>query len=250
MRWTQKAVSPLVLLLAWELASRFAWLDPKLVPPPSLAILDIWELTVTGELFVTLWASLRRVIAGFLIATVLGIVIGTLMARVRLFENIFDPLVELIRPVSPLALFPLALLWFGIGDASKIFLITLACSFPVILNTYASVRGIDRALVLAGRSLGANHWEVFVRIVLPGSLPGIFTGVRLAWGIALIVIIAAEMIGAVAGIGYMILNAQQVFQIERVYSGIIIIGVLGFATDLGFRRLRSWLMPWYREFRE
>lgn len=250
MRWTRKVVSPLALLLLWELASRLAWVDPKLVPPPSLAILDIWDLIVTGQLFVALWASLRRVVAGFLIATVIGIVIGTLMARVRLFETIFDPLVELIRPVSPLALFPLALLWFGIGDASKIFLITLACSFPVILNTYAAVRGIDRSLVLAARSLGANRWEVFARIVLPGSLPGIFTGLRLAWGISLIVIIAAEMIGAVAGIGYMILNAQQVFQIERVFSGIIVVGLLGFVTDLGFRRLRARLMPWYREFTE
>jgi ABC-type nitrate/sulfonate/bicarbonate transport system permease component len=249
LHWLARFASPIVVLAIWEIASRSAWVDPKIVPPPSAAFADIWELIVTGELFTALWASLRRVFAGFVISVTLGVLIGTGMARSSFVETVFDPLVELIRPVSPLAIFPLAMLWFGIGDGSKIFLIALACSFPVILNTYAGVRSIDGALVLASRSLGANNREVFLKIILPGSLPGIFTGVRLAWGISLIVIIAAEMIGAVNGIGYMILNAQQVFQVERVFAGIIIVGVLGFLTDLGFRYLRRRLMPWQQEAR-
>jgi ABC-type nitrate/sulfonate/bicarbonate transport system permease component len=169
------------------------------------------------------------------------------MARIRWVDDILDPLVELLRPISPLALFPLAILWFGIGDASKIFLIALAASFPVILNTYAGARSIDSNLVRASRSLGATEFEIFKGVVLPASLPHIFTGVRLAWGISLIVIIAAEMIGATVGIGYMILEAQQTFRTERVLAGIFVIGVIGFTTDLGFRRLRRWVLPWYRE---
>jgi ABC-type nitrate/sulfonate/bicarbonate transport system permease component len=180
---------------------------------------------------------------GFLIAVTVGVALGAAMARIRLFNEVIDPLVELVRPISPLALFPLAILWFGIGDASKIFIIALAASFPVILNTYAGVRAIDANLFRASRSLGASEFEIFRGIVLPGSLPHIFTGVRLAWGISLIVIIAAEMVGATAGLGYMVLEAQQTFRTERVFAGIFVIGLIGFATDLGFRRLRWFLLP-------
>ena len=122
-------------------------------------------------------------------------------------------------------MYPLTILWFGIGDASKIFIIALAASFPVILNTFAGVRNVDANLFRAARSLGASEIEIFKGIVLPGSLPHIFTGVRLAWGISLIVIIAAEMVGATEGIGYMVLEAQQTFRIERVFAGIFVIGV-------------------------
>lgn len=152
----RRLFSPILVLLLWEAASRASILNPLLVPPPSLVFVDIYDLIVTGELFEALWASLRRVLAGFAIAVVVAIVIGVLMASFRIAEDFVDPLVELIRPVSPLALFPLALLWFGIGDGSKVFLIALSCSFPIILNTYAGVKGIDGALVRAARSLGAG----------------------------------------------------------------------------------------------
>lgn len=211
--------------------------------------LEIWRLFVGGSLVTDIAASFRRVVIGVLIAVAGSVVIGCLMARSRTAEALFDPLVELIRPVSPLAMFPLALLWFGIGDASKVFLIALACSFPVILNMYAGVRSIDPALILAARSLGATSWEIFSRVAWRASLPHIFTGVRLAWGIALIVIIASEMIGSVSGLGYMVLIAQQTFRVERVFAGIIVIGVLGFATDQCLRALHRRLLPWHPDMR-
>jgi ABC-type nitrate/sulfonate/bicarbonate transport system permease component len=242
-RW----ISPLAVLLIWELGSRSGMVDALIVPPPSAALADLVKLTLSGELQRALWASLSRILFGFAFAVTVGIVLGALMARVRLLDLILDPLVELLRPISPLAVFPLAILWFGIGDASKIFVIALAASFPVILNTYAGVRSIDPNFFRASQSLGADPIEIFTTIVLPGSLPQIFTGVRLAWGISLIVIIAAEMVGATVGIGYMVLEAQQTFRTERVFAGIIVIGLLGFLTDLGFRRLRKILLPWYRE---
>jgi ABC-type nitrate/sulfonate/bicarbonate transport system permease component len=242
-RWT----SPLAILFIWEFASRSGVVNTLLLPPPSAALADLFKLILDGELQRALWASLSRILTGFAIAVAVGIALGALMARIRLLDLILDPLVELLRPISPLAIFPLAILWFGIGDASKIFVIALAASFPVILNTYAGVRGIDPNLFRASQSLGASPLEIFTTIVLPGSLPQIFTGVRLAWGISLIVIIAAEMVGATAGIGYMVLEAQQTFRTERVFAGIMVIGTLGFLTDLGFRRLRKFLLPWYRE---
>jgi ABC-type nitrate/sulfonate/bicarbonate transport system permease component len=240
-----RLASPLILLLSWELVSRLGLVNPLILPPPSKALADLWLLASTGELWRALYASLYRVVCGFALAAVAGIALGALMARVRIADDFLDPLVELLRPISPLAVFPLAMLWFGIGDLSKIFVIALAASFPVILNTYAGVRGIDANYFHASQSLGASRREIFTRVVLPGSLPQIFTGIRLAWGISLIVVIAAEMVGATVGIGYMLIEAQQTFRTERVFAGIIVIGLVGFLTDLGFRRLRRFLLPWY-----
>jgi NitT/TauT family transport system permease protein len=246
----RKLLSPLLLLVIWELASRYHLLNPLIAPPPSSVALDIFNMIRSGALFTTLVATFQRVIIGFLIATVISIAIGTMMARMPIVEDAVDPIIELIRPVSPLAIFPLAILWFGIGDSSKIFLIALSCSFPIILNTYAGVRSIDVSYIRAARSLGASPSEIITKIVVPGSLPHVFTGIRIAWGIALIVIIASEMIGATEGLGYMVLEAQQTFRVERVFSGIVIIGVIGFATDQALRALRRRLLPWYREVQE
>jgi len=242
-----KFISPLLLLVVWEIAVRAGWLDPRLIAPPSIVFAELWRLTVSGELGAALFVSLRRVILGFSLASVLGVTIGAFMARSRVMEAALDPLIELFRPVSPLALFPLFILWFGIGEVSKIFIIAFSCVFPIILNTYSGVRGIDASLFRASRSLGASPWEIMRTIVLPGSLPQIFTGLRIGWGIALIVIVAAEMIGAVGGIGYMVLDAQQTFRVPRVFATIFVIGALGLLTDLGFRELRRRMLPWFRE---
>jgi ABC-type nitrate/sulfonate/bicarbonate transport system permease component len=246
-RFFYRYISPLALMLIWELASRSGLVNALILPPPSGALADLVKLVLDGELLKALWASLYRILCGFTLAVVIGIVLGAVMARIRLLDLLLDPLVQLLRPISPLAIFPLAILWFGIGDASKIFIIALGASFPVILNTYAGVRCIDPNLFRASQSLGATSTEIFTSIVLPGSLPHIFTGIRLAWGISLVIIIAAEMVGASNGIGYMVLEAQQTFRTERVFAGIIVIGLLGFLTDLGFHWLRGVLLPWYRE---
>lgn len=245
-RW-RKLIGPLVVLAVWETCSRTGVVNPVLVPPPSKVFVDIGQLIWSGELLEALWASFRRVLLGFAIAVFVSVALGMLMARSKTVDEFVNPMVELLRPISPLAIYPLALLWFGIGDGSKVFLIALSCSFPIILNTYSGVKSIDVAFVRAAESLGASTSEIFIRVILPASLPQIFTGVRIAWGIALIVIIATEMVGAVAGLGYMILDAQQTFKVPRVFSGIVIIGVVGVLTDLGFRALRQRLLPWYRE---
>ncbi|MBV8936842.1 MAG: ABC transporter permease [Alphaproteobacteria bacterium] len=246
-RWALRLVGPLTVLLGWELGVRFGLINTLLLPPPSAAFADLGVLISGGYLGKALYASLFRVVCGFALAVVVGALLGLAMARIRLVDDFFDPIVELLRPISPLALFPLAILWFGIGDGSKIFVIALAACFPVILNTFAGARSIDANLIRAARSLGASEFEIFKGVVLPASLPHIFTGIRLAWGISLIVIIAAEMVGATVGMGYMVLEAQQTFRTERVFAGIFVIGAIGFVTDLGFRRLRRWLLPWYRE---
>jgi ABC-type nitrate/sulfonate/bicarbonate transport system permease component len=245
----RRILSPLLLLGVWELSGRMHLVDPLLLPPPSTVFAELWRMLANGSLIADIWASLRRVFMGFFISAIVSITLGAVMGRSQLFEDMLDPLIELIRPISPLAIFPLALLWFGIGDASKVFLIALSCSFPIIISTYAGVRGIDRSYIQVARSLGSSRFEILQRVVLNGALPHIFTGLRLAWGIAFIVIIASEMIGGVAGLGYMVLTAQQTFRVDRVFAGIVVIGVLGFATDQGFRYLRRLLLPWYQETR-
>jgi ABC-type nitrate/sulfonate/bicarbonate transport system permease component len=245
----RRILSPIVVLLIWELATRLRIVDQLLLPPPSVVFVELWRMLVDGSLIADIWASLRRVFLGFMVSAVISIALGAVMGLSQIIEDVVDPLVELIRPISPLAIFPLALLWFGIGDASKIFLIALSCSFPIIISTYAGVRGIDRSYIQVARSLGATRLEILQKVVIYGALPNIFTGLRLAWGIAFIVIIASEMIGGVAGLGYMVLTAQQTFRVDRVFAGIVVIGVLGFATDQGFRVLRRKLLPWYQETR-
>src|SRR5271166_2577881 len=163
-----KLISPLLLILVWEFAVRVEWLDPRLIAPPSIVFFELWRLIGTGELQTALYVSLKRVTAGFLIASVLGITVGAFMARIRSVEIALDPLIELFRPVSPLALFPLFILWFGIGETSKIFIIAFSCVFPIILNTYAGVRSIDANFFRASQSLGASSWETMRTIVLPG----------------------------------------------------------------------------------
>ncbi|HEX7075673.1 MAG TPA: ABC transporter permease [Hyphomicrobiaceae bacterium] len=239
-----------MLLVIWEAASRLGFVNQHILPAPSAIAATLFELIWSLELLHHLAASMYRIFTGFAIAVVSSVVLGLLMARFHLIEMVFDPLVELLRPVSPLAIFPVAILWFGIGDASKIFLVALACSFPIILNTYAGVRAIDVNYIRAARSLGANGWEIIYKVIWVSCLPHVFTGLRISWGISLIVIVAAEMIGSDSGIGYLILDAQQTFRIERVYAGVFVIGVVGFATDQIFRYLRRALLPWHREMRE
>ena len=245
-----RLISPLGVILMWEAVADAGMVSPFLVPAPSSVFVTIGKMLWSLELVDDIAVTLRRILIGFAISLVVSVAIGILMARARIFEVVFDPLVELVRPVSPLAIFPLAILWFGIGDGSKVFLIALACAFPIILNTYAGARSIDVRFVRVARSLGANNFEILKLIVLPGSLPQMFTGVRIAWGTALIVIIAAEMIGGSSGIGYMILDAQQTYRVDRVFGGIITIGVLGYATDQGLRLLRRAVLHWYPEIRD
>ena len=248
-RTFRRLLSPILVLILWEIVSRLGIIDPLLLPAPTTIFSEMVSMLRSGVLLADAWASLRRILLGFSISAIISIIVGVAMGRSEAADDFLDPLVELIRPISPLAIFPLALLWFGIGDASKIFLIALSCSFPMILNTYAGVRSIDRAYIQVARSLGATPLELFHRVILNAAMAHVFTGMRLAWGIALIVIIASEMVGGDAGLGYMVLTAQQTFRVDRVFVGIVTIGTLGFATDQLFRIAQRKLLPWHQEIR-
>jgi NitT/TauT family transport system permease protein len=236
-----------ILLIVWEMAVHLGLTTPFFLPPPSAVALKLHSLTKDGILLVNIEASLVRVLSGYFLALVTGVMLGGLMGWFRSLDDIVDPLVELVRPVSPLAILPLAILWLGIGQSSKVFVVWYGCFFPILLNTYAGVRSVPKSTVEAARTLGAKPDEILQRIVFFHSLPAIFTGARISFAVGMIVIIAAEMVAADRGLGYMILTAQQTFQTAELFAGIVTIAVIGFVGDLAIRSLRGFACPWYTE---
>jgi ABC-type nitrate/sulfonate/bicarbonate transport system permease component len=197
----KKLISPIVALLLWELIARFELVNPLFLPPPSKIFLYLGEMIRSFEIFKHTGSSLGRVAAGFGLAVVTAIPLGIAMGWFKTIDTIVDPIVELIRPVSPIAILPLAILWFGIGDASKIFIIWLSCTFPILIATYSAVKGLDRSFIYAATSLGANQWEVLRTVAVPAAMPQIYAGVRISVGVGLIVIISSEMVAARHGLG-------------------------------------------------
>lgn len=246
-RYVIRLLSVLAFLLLWETSVRLGWVKPFLVSSPSMVVSEMAELMASGVLLGHIWASMVRVLIGYMIALVSGVVLGGLMGWFSVLDDVIDPLVELFRPVSPLAILPLAILWLGIGEASKIFIVWYACFFPVLLNTYAGVRSVARSSVEAALTLGAKSDEMLRYVVFYNSLPMIMTGARISFAVGMIVIIASEMVASSQGLGYMILTAQQAFKTTELYVGIVIIALLGFIGDRILRLLRAHLCPWYVE---
>ncbi len=234
-------------LLIWEAAVRLQFVPTFTLAAPSAIMLNIVRLLGTGELQTHVAASMTRIVFGYSIALILGVVIGIIMGWFRTIDDYVDPIIEIFRPISPLAILPLAILWFGIGQASKLFIIAYACIFPIMLNTYAGVRSVPKSSIEAARIFGAQADEILLRVVLNHSLPLIMTGARISFAVALIVIIAAEMVAADTGLGYMILTAQQTFHTVDLFAGIVTIAVIGLIGDRILRMARTWLCPWYAE---
>jgi ABC-type nitrate/sulfonate/bicarbonate transport system permease component len=236
-----------VLLIVWELVVRLHVMSSFVLASPSMIVEDAVHLIESGELVTNIVDSMTRMLAGYALALASGIIIGGLMGWFRWLDDLCDPLIELIRPVSPLAILPLAILWFGIGQASKVFVIWYACVFPILLNTYAAVRGVPRSTVEAARTLGAQTDEMLRLVVFNHSVPLVLTGARISFAVGMIVIIAAEMVAANSGLGYMILTAQQTFRTSDLYVGIVTIALIGFLGDRIIRWMRGWLCPWHVE---
>jgi NitT/TauT family transport system permease protein len=243
----RRLISVIAFLLLWELIVRTGVASAFLLSAPTTILARLYELTATGVLPADAQASMTRMIVGYLLALVSGVLVGGLMGWYRWIDDIVDPLVELVRPVSPLAILPLAVLWLGIGQASKIFVIWYACFFPILLNTYAGVRSVPKSTVEAAQILGASADEMFLRVLFHHCLPSILTGARISFAVGMIVIIAAEMIAADRGLGYMILTAQQNFQTPELYAGIATVAMLGFLGDRAIRRLKARICPWHVE---
>jgi NitT/TauT family transport system permease protein/sulfonate transport system permease protein len=231
--------------LAWQLLSQSGWVNRAMLPSPTTVVQSGWLLVTSGELPMHLFWSVARAGAGFVIGSALAVVLGVAMARARLLDEIFNPLLQMFRAVPSLAFVPLAIFWLGIGETSKIFLIAWGVFFPVWVNTYIGVRDTSPLLARAAESLGASGWRNLVFVVLPAALPLILAGLRVSLSVALVVLVAAELAGALFGVGYLIQVSQQVFRVDHMFVGLIALGLLGFTADYLFERFVRFFFPWY-----
>ncbi|GLK69026.1 ABC transporter permease [Hansschlegelia plantiphila] len=231
-------------LLAWEALSRSGLVSPIMLPAPSVVLQSGVALVQSGELVDHVLASLWRAALGFLAGASLGIALGVALARSPRLHGLLNPLVQTFRAIPSLAFVPLAIFWFGIGETSKIFLIAWGVFFPVWVNTFIGVRDVSPILARAGASLGATGWRMLAFVVLPGALPFIIAGLKISLSIAMVLLVAAELAGAVYGVGYLIQLSQQVFRVDQMFVGLATLGLMGFAADLAFDRAVRWLFPW------
>jgi NitT/TauT family transport system permease protein len=268
MRISLKAFKGVIVIACviafWETLSLSGAVTPQILPGPW-AVLHRWleylgpsqaydaardgsriAWLLSGELLADTGSSLYRVGVGFLVGAGLALPLGLLMGGVRTCHDLFNPLVQVLRPIPPIAYIPLAILWFGLGNPPAIFLIALGAFFPVLMNTIAGVTQVDGIYIRAARNLGAGPLSLFRRVILPASMPYILSGARIAMGTAFIVVIVAEMIAVNSGLGYRILEAREYFWSDKVIAGMLTIGLIGLTIDIGMSRLSGYLLRWHR----
>ncbi len=236
--------SPLGLLLLWEAAARLGLIDTRFFPAPSSIFGTFLDLAHSGELQTDTWASLKRLFWGSLAGGVPAIILGLFMGLSRPLRTIVEPLIAATYPIPKSSILPLALLIFGLGEGSKVFMVGVGVFFPVVINTTTGVLGIDKIFLDVGRNFKASRWQTFRTIALPGAMPVIMTGVRLGLGMGLVLIAIAEMVGAKSGLGYMIWSAWETFSVEQMYVGLFVIAVIGFVLTVAMNELERVLVPW------
>lgn len=236
--------SPLLLLLIWELSSRTRLIDPRFFPPPSVIACTAWQMIVSLELFTHIWATLRRVAIGYVMGLVPGVLLGLVLGLSAPVRRVLGPIFAALYPVPKIAILPLILLIFGVGDASKYVVIAIGVFFLMFYNTLGAVLQTPQIYLDVARNAGATRLQIFRRIALPSAMTGIFTGMKLAAGSSYIIISAAEFLGARAGVGFFIWASWQTFAVSRMFVGIVVISALGYLTILALEALERRLVPW------
>lgn len=237
-------VTPLLLLLAWEIAGRFGLIDVRFFPPPSNIVHQIGVLLASGELMTNTLASLRRLALGMLLGGIPALLLGLAMGISRPLRAAIDPLISATYPIPKSAILPLVLLIFGLGEMSKVVMVALGAFYPIVINTLVGVVNLDRIYLDVGHNFRASRWQVFRTVALPGALPSIMAGIKLAVGMGLILIAISEMVAANDGIGFMIWNAWQVLTVDTMYVGLLVIAILGFVFSVVLDQIERWLIPW------
>lgn len=220
-------VSFAIILAVWWLMSATKLVNPILLPAPDVVFKSAFELTADGTLLRYTLISLFRVYSGFLLAGLLGVILGIFLARSPLAYGLIGPVVEAVRPIPPIAWLPLVIIWFGIGEPARISVIFYGAFFPILLNTIHGVRSVDNNLIRAALSLGASQRQIFYRVVLPAVFPSVVTGLRVGAGMAMFVLVAAELIASSSGLGYLILDSREHLFTDRVIVGMVMLGMLG-----------------------
>lgn len=228
-----------VLVLAWQVAASAGLFSSKVFPTPAQCFAGLVEVVRDGRLFSYTVASLFRVTVGWYIAVLLAIPLGIVLGGKAALQEAVNPLLQFLRPISPLAWIPLAMIWFGIGDPPAVFLIFLASFFPLVVATMGAVAGIKPLYVRAARNMGLQGSKLVLRVVLPATLPSIIVSLRISVGIAWLVVVAAEMIAVKSGLGFLIIDARNALRLDLVVVGMIVIGLIGIVLDRAIRRLEQ-----------
>jgi len=240
----QRSLLLIGLLLVWEIAPRLGLIDQVFLPPFSEVVAAGWQLGRTGELYDDVSASLLRALGGFLISVALIVPLGLAVGWYARLGNLLNQFIEICRNTAPLALLPVFILLLGIGEMSKITMVVYSCAWPLLLNTVAGVKQVDPLLIKSARTMGATPQQLFRKVILPAALPTIFVGIRLASASAILVLVASEMVGAKAGLGYLIINSQYSFLIPQMYVGILGITVVGLVFNAVLETLERRFMRW------
>jgi sulfonate transport system permease protein len=236
---------PAALILAWQAASQTGWLSSRILPAPSAVAASFVTLALSGELFAHVKTSSLRALTGFAIGGGLGLVLGLATGSFKRVETALDTTIQMVRNIPPLALIPLVILWFGIDETAKLFLVSLGVFFPVYINTFHGIRSVDKGLIEMARSYGLSGWRLYREVILPGALPSILVGVRFSLGLMWVILIVAETISANAGIGYMTMNAREFLQTDVVLLGILLYAALGKLADLLAKALERHWLRWH-----
>ena len=235
----------LALLLIWELMARAEWVNPLIVPAVSRIVRTFSELVWSGQIPLQILASLKRAGVGYALAAAVFIPLGIFMG---LFDNVrraLDVTVEMLRPIPPPVVIPAAMLFFGLEDEMKIFVIFFSCAWPILLNTLDGVKNIDRVLLQTARTFGLARRKIVWQVILPASSPQIMTGLRVSLPITLILVVISEMVGSTDGIGYFILDSQRRFKVAQMYAGMLSLAILGYTLNQLFNLLHRVLMSWH-----
>ncbi len=240
---------PVALIAVWQIASSLGWLSTRVLPAPVDVIKAAWKLTASGELWTHVKVSAGRALGGLAIGGGLGLALGLLTGSVRFFETLLDSTIQMVRNIPALALIPLVILWFGIDESAKLFLISISVFFPIYLNTFHGIRNVDPQLIEMGRTYGLTRWQLYKEVILPGALSSILVGLRFSLGLMWVILIVAETISAQSGIGYLTMNAREFLQTDIVLVGILLYALLGKLADLFARALEQWWLRWHPGYR-
>jgi sulfonate transport system permease protein len=241
---------PFAIIVVWQAAASSGLLATRILPAPTDVVLAGWKLLGTGELVRNMWVSFWRAVVGFAIGGGIGFAFGLANGLSKRSEIAFDSTLQMVRNIPHLALIPLVILWFGIDETAKIFLVALGVFFPIYINTQHGIRSVDPQLIEMGRTYGMTPLELFWRVLLPGALPSIFVGVRFGLGIMWLTLIVAETIAASSGIGYMAMQAREFLLVDVVVLAILIYALLGKAADSAARLLERLSLSWHPAFQK
>ena len=241
-------LAPALLIVIWEAAAQGGYLSPQVLPAPSKIVRTAFKLTSQGTLLNDLGVSLLRAAAGFAIGGAVGFALGILVGFSRIAEALIDRSIQMIRAIPFLAVLPLVIVWLGVGEAEKVFLVTLGVTFPIYINTTLGIRQVDPKLLELGHVQALSTLQLVRRIILPGALPSILTGVRYALATAWLALVVAETIGAQSGLGFLAMDAREFLRTDVIVLTILIYALIGVAADLATRRLERRLLAWHPNY--